>query len=290
LLDHTPLVTLALRRFDTAVGKHDAARLRSSAGGAASAWLTAMPTAPATTLSPYAFKAAGRLRLGYGLDTRVALRPCLCRAGEAASADHAMVCDACKKQRTFRHDILASAWRRVLCNAGIAACMEPRYGALVGDIARAAAVGLHRGDILAVIDGSMSALDIVVSHPGASTYVSAAARAAGATAKVAERGKVRDWRRIGGHESGYDFVPLATETYGRLGVQAARFLKEVADYAARKGVSKSAFTRMAHTELSCALVKGMALVWNAGMFATARAAGRGFQEGQDVPVADTVLE
>ena len=83
---------------------------------------------------------------------------------------------------------------------------------------------------------------------------------------------------------------MATETYGRLGVQAARYLNDVADYAARKGVSKSAFVRMAHAELSCALVKGMAQVWNAGMFATVRAAGRGFLEGGDAPVADTVSE
>ena len=53
-------------------------------------------------------------------------------------------------------------------------------------------------------------------------------------------------------------------------------LNEVASYAARKGMSKSAFMRMAHAELSCAVVKGMAFVWNAGMHATARAAGRGF--------------
>ena len=281
----------ALARCDlsTPQGRHSAARLRSSAGGAASAWLEAIPTAHSTTLSTPDFVMAGRHRLGYGLHSTVRQLPCSCRAGQASAHDHAMVCDATAKWRTFRHDIYATAWRRVIRMAGLAASAEPRYGALVGSAARAAAAGLRRGDVLALLEHALTVLDAVVTHPGAATYVAAAARTAGSAARAAEREKVRSWLKVG-RDSGYEFVPLAVETYGRMGVQASRFLSTLGDVAARGGVSKAAFVRMAHRELSCALVKGMGGVYATSQFTLARAVGRMFQEGSPVPVADSVPE
>ena len=105
-----------------------------------------------------------------------------------------------------------------------------------------------------------------------------------------EQGKLRAWRGIGGDDSGYSFVPVAVESYGRLGVRATRLLSEIADVAARGGAPKGAFVRMAHAQLSCALVKGMGKVYASSMQATVRAAGRAFQDGNPVPVADTVSE
>jgi hypothetical protein len=289
IADRRGTAVLAACDLNTPRGKHDAARLRSSAGGAASAWLTAMPVAQPTTIGNFDFVMAGRHRLGYGIHSDVALKPCLCRAGSAGSPDHAMVCESCAQPRTIRHDTYAEAWRRVTRMAGLASSREPRYGALVGSAARAAAAGLHRGDILVIMENQMRALDVVVTHPGAATYVAAAARTTGARARSAEQDKVSSWLRVG-RDSGYEFTPLAVETYGRMGVQAARLLSDVADIAAQNGVSKAAFVRMAHTELSCALVKGMGRVYSRGMNATVRAAGRAFQEGCPVAVADTVSE
>jgi hypothetical protein len=200
-----------------------------------------------------------------------------------------MVCDATKNQRTFRHDSYASAWRRVLHKAGIATTAEPRYGAIVGNVQRAAAAGLHRGDILAVMEGQMTACDIVVTHPGSTSYVATAAQTTRATARRAEQRKVTAWNRVG-RDSGYEFVPLAAETYGQLGAQGSRFLSQVADIAAAGGVSKAAFVRAAHAELSCALVKGMGKVYSTSMFETVRASGRSFNAGLVVPVADSVSE
>ena len=133
-------------------------------------------------------------------------------------------------------------------------------------------------------------LDVVITHPSAASAVEAASKTAGAAARTAELAKLRAWRGIGGDDSGYSFVPVAVESYGRLGVHAARLLSEVADVAARGGVPKTAFVRMAHAELSGALVKGMGKVYAMSMQATVRAAGRGFQEGHPVPVAETVSE
>ena len=93
-----------------------------------------------------------------------------------------------------------------------------------------------------------------------------------------------------GRDSGAAFVLNAAETYGRLGQQATRFLSELADIAAKGSVRKSSFVRMAHTELSCALVKRMGKVCSASVHETVRAAGRGFLEGSAVPVAETVCE
>ena len=131
----------------------------------------------------------------------------------------------------------------------------------------------------------MTACDIVVSHPGATSYVAAACRTTRATARRAEQRKVSAWNQVG-RDSGYDFVPIAVETYGQLGTQGTQFLSCVADVAAAGGASKAAFVRAAHAELSCALVKGMGAVYAASMFETVRAAGRNWRPGAEVPVAD----
>ena len=244
-----------------------------------------MPCTNATSISSHDFNMAGRHRLGYGIHGSAVLRPCSCRAGSNSAVDHAMVCDATAKQRTFRHDFYASAWRRVLHKAGIATTAEPRYGAIVGSAARAAAAGLHRGDILAVVEGQMTACDIVITHPGSASYVTAAARTTRATARRAEQRKVTAWNAVG-RDSGYEFVPIAAETYGQLGSQGSQFLSMVADVAAASGISKARFVRAAHAELSCALVKGMGMVYSKSMHETVRASGRAFMEGSDVPVVE----
>ena len=93
---------LAACDLDTADGRRAAARLRSAAGSAASAFLTAMPCVPTTRLADRDFVSGGRHRLGLGLHTAVEIPPCTCRAGEAAVPDHAMTCDHCKPDSNMR--------------------------------------------------------------------------------------------------------------------------------------------------------------------------------------------
>ena len=72
-----------------------------------------------------------------------------------------------------------------------------------------------------------------------------------------------DFRRIAGDGAGYTFVPLAMESYGRLGKEAARFLGKLGDIAALEGrMTKAAFARTAHRRISCAIVRGNASVCN----------------------------
>ena len=53
-------------------------------------------------------------------------------------------------------------------------------------------------------------------------------------------------------------------------------------------VSKAAFVRSAYQTLSVALVRAQALVYDAAMLRAARANGRSFQAGGDVPIAEAV--
>ena len=88
-------------------------------------------------------------------------------------------------------------------------------------------------------------------------------------------------------EGGFEFVPLVSESHGRMGPAALRFLGRLGDIAAASGrVSKSGFTRGALQQLSVALCRGNERVYHQGSFAIARAHGRSFVAGADVPSED----
>ena len=135
--------------------------------------------------------------------------------------------------------------------------MEPLYRRVAAPGAGAAAAGDHRGDILAILpEGRVAIVDCVVTHPAASSYVSGAAREAGHAAERAARGKELAYAALC-QGDGYDFVPLALESYGRLGRAASRFLSDLGEAAAAIGrVSKASFVRSARMEISCALCRG----------------------------------
>jgi hypothetical protein len=69
-----------------------------------------------------------------------------------------------------------------------------------------------------------------VTHHAAATYVLAASRTPGAAAALAERNKRREYE-ASGDGAGHDFVPLAVESYGRMGVEASRFLSALGEIA-----------------------------------------------------------
>jgi hypothetical protein len=271
-----------LQSFDvtTPAGERGAARMRSAASGPAGAWLTALPGAPTTRLGDAAFVFAGQHLLGLGPQTAVAAPPCLCGAEGAANPDHAMVCALVKGMASLRHDLWASAWRRVIRKAGCASSAEPAYSGLRPRQGRGQTVGLHRGDILAVLPaGRVVVLDCVVTHPAAASHRRAAARAFGAAAAKAAQGKVTAFRSHQG-ACDYEFVPLAVESYGRLGVDAARFLSQLGDIAAEDGrVSKERFVRSARQELSVALCRGNGHMYFRSTFEIAHRAGRAFLPG-----------
>ena len=272
--------------LDTPDGKRAAARLRSAAGAVASAWLITTP-GETTALGDTAFVVGGRHRLGLGVPTTVSPPPCLCGAGCAASPDHAMVCKGVAKMTQMRHDIVASAVRRVVCRSSCSSSSEPSYRHLRASAQQGNATGMHRGDVLVVLpDGELSIMDIVVTHPAANSAVDSACSRTGAAAHKAEEGKKRAFRRHA--DAGqYAFVPFAVESFGCLGASAQSFLKRLGEVAASQGrIDKSAFVRSAYREISVALQRGNGLMYGKSLFAIARASGRSFLPGLDVPVQE----
>jgi hypothetical protein len=276
---------LAQFELAQADGLRGAARMRSVASGPSTAWLTALPCAATTTLSDPAFISAGRHMLGLGPPTGVEVPPCPCGAEGAGQPDHAMVCKLTCGKITLRHDIWASAWRRIIRKAGCATSAEPVYSGITSRQQRRASAGLQRGDILAVLpSGRVVVLDCVVTHPAAASYVRAAARITGSAAARAEAAKRREFAAHQG-AVGFEFVPLAVESFGRMGLAASRFLSDLGDVAAAGGqADKAAFVRAARQELSCALCRGNGLVYGASAVGVARAVGRAFVPGCDQPL------
>ena len=147
-----------------------AARLRSAAGGPASAVWTAVPTSPATRLSDDDLVMAGRHRLGLGPGLGIGPAPCTCGVGDASAPDHAQVCKF--SDDIFRHDLMVNTWRCVIRDAGCATSREPPYSGVVG-----AAAGLRRGDIIAVLGPNRVVVaDVVVTHAAAASYLPGAAK------------------------------------------------------------------------------------------------------------------
>ena len=136
-------------------------------------------------------------------------------------------------KRDSRNDLLASVRRRAIYRAGCASSAETACSSLAAR--HSGDPGLRRGDILAVMpSGRTAVLVCVVTHPAASAYLPGAARTAGFAAARAERLKHTDFEQFGSGVS-YDFVPVAMESYGRLGRAASRFLSALGDFAASDG-------------------------------------------------------
>jgi hypothetical protein len=198
-----------------------------------------------------------------------------------------MLCKSVAKMTQMRHDIVASAVRRVVCRASCASSMEPSYRHL----RNSAVANQRRGDIMVVLpSGKICIVDTVVMHPSQTKYVNHACVRAGHAAAQSEQSKVTDWRRLGEDASQYDFVPFGVETYGWLGASAQSFLKQLGDVAASRGtVSKAAFVRSAYREVSCALQRGLGLQYGRSLFNLARASGKQFMPGLDAPVQEEGL-
>ena len=157
---------------------------------------------------------------------------------------------------------------------------------MAGSCRDVAAAGQKRGDVLTIMpDGHVTSLDVVVTHPAAPTYFRRAARESGSAALRHEQDKRREWESSVGGGGGYDFVPVAVETYGRLVAEASRFLSKLGDIVAQTGaLSKAKFVRSAHQRISCAVVRGNAAVYYQAMTMLVRQNGRAYSPGLSVPV------
>ena len=139
----------------TLQGQSAAARMRSSACRAASAWIDTVPTCRELRLSNSAFVLAMRHRAG--ISALPANAPAvLCFCGKTIlrdDLDHAMVCNRLSHAMNIRHNILNRAWPFVARRAGIATSVEPEISATAsgcagrtsyGGARRSSAVGAGR--------------------------------------------------------------------------------------------------------------------------------------------------
>lgn len=199
-----------------------------------------------------------------------------------------MVCKARTKGVTLRHDLILGTWRRIAHRAGVATAVEPAMSRLRSRDARPTS---ERGDLLAVLpETGLVVTDVSVVHPAAQTYVRAASQTDGAAAAARDQAKRLKYG-VGTQPTSHGFIPLTTETYGRLSQPAHSFLKTLATAAASSAsagaeVTTSAFKAGALRELSVALVRGNAIVYREALTVYATAGGTAALAGATVPSAD----
>ena len=266
----------------TLAGRQEAARILSSSGGPAGAFLTALPGGH-MTMDDDMFVVAVWHRLGIRVPTDMPSVPCQCSPEVAAEADHAMVCKKVAKMTQMRHDTLVEALRLVISHTSLQSALEPRYRTLAGG---ARVKNNRRGDIVVVMPRlEMAAVDVVVSHAPAPSYAAAAALGAGRTAARAEDRKRSAYRRDMPGRAAVRFVPFAVESCGRMGQEALKFMSALGDVASASGrIPKGAFLRWAMQLLSVALQKGNADMYRRSGLVLAREQGIRYDPGLGVPV------
>ena len=79
-------------------------------------------------------------------------------------------------------------------------------------------------------------------------------------------------------------MPFSVETYGRLGEDADKLLKDMATEAASTGVwEREAFLHWIRKEISLSLIRGNARLFRRYLGQLVRGTGSHFQQGDDVP-------
>jgi hypothetical protein len=271
----------------TEQGLRDRARVLSCSTRSSSAWLDTLPTSQALTLSDADFRCAMRHRLGLTqLPANAPGVKCTCGHNmQAGDIDHAMTCRSLSGGAQLRHNLVNDTWCLVSHRAGIASSKEPVLRRLRGEQAAANATRPDsRGDLLLVLPSGLTVADVSVIHPAAATYVQAA-QAAGGAAALREQAKRARYETA--DPNGYAFVPLAVETYGRLGKAAMELLNTLASAATAQGnLAKPSFVQNALRQLSIALCRGNGVMYRRGLAVLARAGGNSYMPGLVAPTSD----
>jgi hypothetical protein len=260
------------------------ARLHSLQGGVGTAWMGVLPTKTQWELDDATVTSALRFQLGVspGPPAQKFYRCSCCYQG--SDGHHAMTCDKLSGLCTLRHDHVQSSVQYGATAAGHGSSIEPQERHLRG---------LHfgddgygkRGDVLVSTLDDVLNIDVVITHPASRTLRSRASKEPGAAARVAEENKRRD--HASGGTRGYNFVPFAVETYGRLGHSAISLLRDWAkDAAASGGFERDVYLTWIKRELSVRLVRGNARSFRGFVGALTWCIGQRFVEGVDVPVLD----
>jgi hypothetical protein len=257
----------ALDAWAAADGPRSAARLHSVRGSTAGAWLLAIPYTTAAFLSPAVFRVAAAFRLGVRPPDCGQGRVCACGAALDGCGDHALLC-ARDGDTIRRHRGVELAWATVARSAGCLVRLEEPLGAL--GVRHAEADARKVMDLVIDLPDGASVLgDTTVGHPVSANAAALRRFAARPGVKAADMEYVKETKyTIPCRDAGFRFVPLAAETFGRMGGKAEAFLTELAYCAAERargpGAGDSALLRQRflgrwRKTLSCALQRGVAL-------------------------------
>ncbi len=204
-------------RFDHVLegaSSHEKALLRSMRSKGASAWLIAVPSSKALTLSRTQLSRAAQLRLlvpmcGERVDGGEFL--CVdCGASLRVDPQHGHACPSTRRQAvTGRHDN---------CTGWLAGAMR-RAG---GHVRIERTLGGDRLDIDAMFD-RQELMDISYVSPGCPTYCRAAAVASLEAARLRERAKIARYSERADAEGAF-LGPFVVEITGAIGPMASRYL------------------------------------------------------------------
>uniref|UniRef100_A0A0G4GL76 Uncharacterized protein n=1 Tax=Chromera velia CCMP2878 TaxID=1169474 RepID=A0A0G4GL76_9ALVE len=213
------------------------ARLRSCAGGPASAWLTAMPSSHWTTIAPTLFFVALRLRLGLNLPEIQRNPICACGLPLDLAGHHVQRC-ATGGGIWWRHEQVKDAFCNILSGVRHTYVSRERTFAQLGLFTpiRLVEEGQKRPDLLSGMPSGESYVgDVFVTHPMSveAARLRRMSNYAGAAARDMEMVKDRKYKTIC-KEMGLEFVPLVFETYGRWGKKTVEFLSAVVNHAASR--------------------------------------------------------
>ena len=126
---------------------------------------------------------------------------------------------------------------------------------------------------------ALTVVDVSVVHLAAATCGNAAARAEGRAAAVSDQAK-----RV----LGYEFVPLSTETFGRLGKPAMALLNDLAECALRRRVAllfRTLFLSMLCVNSLSGCVVYNCVPYKPSRYALARVSSNDFRAGDDIPAS-----
>jgi hypothetical protein len=262
-----------------ATAQEHLARLHSLECGVGTCWLEVKPTKDQWQLDDATVKSALRFMLGVSPGPpHQACFQCAC-GYRGSDSHHAMSCEKLQGSRILRHNHVQSLVQCGAAMAGHSSSIEPQERHLknlsFGDVGYG-----QRGDVLVSTLDDLLNVDIVVTHPASYSMRSRASREPGAAAKVAEA-KKRSTHGVGA--VGHTFVPFAIESYGRLGLDALRLLKDWADSACGGGrFDRNGYLVWIKREISVALIKGNARLFRQFVGFLTQGVGQRFVSGAGI--------
>ena len=194
-----------------------AARLRSSQGRGAGAWLQAIPSTENYSLKSPEFKIASYLRMGLPLPSSDCVRNCDCGVKLDSLGYHLLTCKF-GGGPVWQHNSLVSTWSKCLNELQIPNQIEPRNRYTNSE---------NRPDIVAFdpVDYSSADLDVSMAHPLSGDSMKGAAAESGYAAKKREMKKEQKYnQQVSQSGSRLSFVLLVFEHYGYWGPSAEDYL------------------------------------------------------------------